>query len=114
MSWRACQGARFAFPSTAAARGDAVTITGETGTIRFSMFEETPVELRTPSGTVRRSVAHPVPIQLPHVEAMNAHLHGGGEHPSTVDSAIRTARATDRILRGPATEAVGVVLAGPG
>jgi 1,5-anhydro-D-fructose reductase (1,5-anhydro-D-mannitol-forming) len=98
----------------AAERSDTVVITGETGTIHLSMFDEAPIELRTPAGTVLRHVPHPVPIQLPHVEAMNAHLCGGPEHPSTADSAIRTARATDRILRGPATEAVGVVLAAPG
>lgn len=91
----------------AAERADAVTITGDAGTIRFSMFEHAPLELIRGGDILRRSIDHPVPIQLHHVEAMNAHLRNGSTHPSTGDSALRTAWVTDTILRGPATEVVG-------
>ncbi len=91
----------------ASERGDAVTITGEAGMIRFSMFENEPVELMGRDGTIRRIIDHPVPIQLHHVEAMNAHLRNGPGHPSTADSAVRTAWVTSRILRGRTTEVSG-------
>jgi 1,5-anhydro-D-fructose reductase (1,5-anhydro-D-mannitol-forming) len=82
-------------------RADSVTITGQAGTIRFSMFENEPIVVEGRDGIfLRQSIDNPVPIQLHHVEAMNAHLLLGAEHPSTGDSAIRTAWATDRILRG--------------
>lgn len=96
----------------AAERADTVTITGAAGTIRFSMFENMPLERIRGGDILCRSIDHPVPIQLHHVEAMNAHLSNGPTHPSSGDSALRTARATDTILRGPASEAVGFRLAG--
>jgi 1,5-anhydro-D-fructose reductase (1,5-anhydro-D-mannitol-forming) len=96
----------------AAERADAVTITGAAGSIRFSMFENVPLELIRGGDILRRSIDHPVPIQLHHVEAMNAHLRNGPTHPSTGHSALRTAWATDTILRGPATEVAGIRLAG--
>ena len=97
----------------AAERADTVIITGDAGTIRFSMFENMPLELIRGGDTLRRSIDHPVPIQLHHVEAMNAHLRNGPPHPSTGDSALRTAWATDTILRGPATEIAGFRLSRP-
>lgn len=87
----------------AEARADTVVVTGTEGTIRFAMFDEAPVELSNAAGTTRQEIAHPVPIQLPHVVALNRALAGGAPHPSTGHSAARTAWASEEILRGPHT-----------
>ncbi|MEF3083083.1 Gfo/Idh/MocA family oxidoreductase [Luteimonas sp. SMYT11W] len=92
-------------------RLDRVTITGTGGAIRLSMFDDAPLMLSGSAVEECRLIEHPVPIQLHHVQAMNQHLRGGAPHPSTVDSAIRTAWATEQILRGPGTEAVGFAFA---
>lgn len=109
--WRHANGIRGigVWDFDASERTDAVTLVGSAGTIRFSMFEDEPVELATNSGTARLMLDHPVPIQLNHVEAMNAHLVHGAGHPSMVD--IRTAWVTDQILRGPHTNCIGFRLA---
>ncbi|HWT17052.1 MAG TPA: Gfo/Idh/MocA family oxidoreductase [Patescibacteria group bacterium] len=82
----------------AAARVDAVTVTGSDGTIRFSMFDEQPIVLQAGTRHESRVIAHPQPIQLPHVAAMVSHLAGTALHPSMAESALRTAWATARIL----------------
>lgn len=83
------------------ARRDTVVIQGDAGEIRFAMFDEAPVEVESADGVRRIDIAHPVPIQLPHVAAMNGCLAGRGTHPSTGESAIRTAWAMEQMLRGP-------------
>lgn len=95
-------------------RADSITITGENGVIRFSMFENEAVELERNKRIVRLAIDNPVPIQLHHVEAINAHLTNGRMHPSTADSAIRTAWATDQILRGPTTDIAGFLFTASG
>jgi 1,5-anhydro-D-fructose reductase (1,5-anhydro-D-mannitol-forming) len=83
------------------ARADTIVVTGEHGAIRFAMFDETPVEIRSQSGTITHDIPNPKPIQLPHVIALNRALGAGVPHPSTGHSALRTARVSEAILRGP-------------
>jgi len=83
----------------AARREDAVTLRGTSGMIRFSMFDEAPIEIESSGQRRREAIPNPVPIQLPHVVALNACLHGLAPHPSTGASALRTAWVTSRILR---------------
>lgn len=107
--WRHVNGIRGigTWDFAAAERMDAVTLIGSAGEIRFSMFENEQIELATGTEAARLMIDNPEPIQLHHVEAMNVHLATGVEHPSMVDSAIRTAWVTDQILRGPHTRCHG-------
>lgn len=82
----------------AGGRHDEVVITGSAGTVSFAMFDEAPVVLTTQEGSSRHEIDHPAVIQTPHVAAMIRQLNGGAAHPSTGESAARTARVCDRIL----------------
>lgn len=108
-TWR--HGARIAghgaWNFVAGERLDRVTITGTAGEIQFSMFDDAALVLSGSAVEECRVIEHPVPIQLHHVQAMNRHLRGGASHPSTVESAIRTAWVTEQILLGPGTEVAG-------
>jgi 1,5-anhydro-D-fructose reductase (1,5-anhydro-D-mannitol-forming) len=81
-------------------RTDRLDITGDKGRITTAVFEDEPVRLETANGVESHDIAHPDPVQLPHVEAMIRHLKGGAPHPSLAASAVRTARVCDRILAG--------------
>ncbi len=78
---------------------DIVTIHGSAGEIGFSVFEDAPLLLETNAEKISLSIDNPDPIQLYHVEAMVRHIHGESEHPSTGETALRTARIMEQILR---------------
>ncbi|WP_203291474.1 Gfo/Idh/MocA family protein [Maricaulis parjimensis] len=81
-------------------RTDRVDITGSEGRIQTAIFDDAPLELETRNGLKTLDIAHPDPIQLPHVDAMITQLQGGQAHPSTGLSALRTARVCEAILTG--------------
>ena len=81
-------------------RTDRVEIIGDRGRITTAIFEDAPITVETADGTQSQDIPHPDPIQLPHVAAMICHLSGGISHPSTGNSALRTARVCDAILAG--------------
>jgi predicted dehydrogenase len=82
----------------AAERHDRVEITGSTGRIRFSVFDEEPIRLANGDSSVETIIANPPTVQHFHVEAMRDHLAGRGLHPSTGESGAHTAWVMDRIL----------------
>ncbi|HEX8261999.1 MAG TPA: Gfo/Idh/MocA family oxidoreductase [Allosphingosinicella sp.] len=77
---------------------DEVRLLGSEGRISFSVFEEAPLVLETGAGGRTVEIPNPDPIQLHHVENMIRHLSGEAPHPSTGESAARTAWVTDRIF----------------
>ena len=77
---------------------DEVRISGSHGHIEFSILAEAPLLLSSPEGVQSHTIPHPEFIQEPHIAAMVKHLTGGVAHPSTGESAARTARVCDRIL----------------
>ena len=79
---------------------DHVEIFGDKGMIRFSVFGEQPVELKTESGSIQKVIENPIHIQKYHVENMLAHLNGELEHPSTGRSAAHTTWVMEQIVRG--------------
>ena len=81
-------------------REDLVEIAGERGAIRFSMFDEAPLQLRAGGSEHAVFVPNPSPIQIHHVEAMVRQLRGGATHPATAIEAAKTNRVMDEILRG--------------
>ena len=80
------------------ARSDEVRIIGSEGEIQLSIFEDAPVVLDTSFGREVSEMENPQPIQLHHVENMVRHLSGEDRHPSSGESAARTARVMDWIL----------------
>jgi 1,5-anhydro-D-fructose reductase (1,5-anhydro-D-mannitol-forming) len=83
---------------------DQVTISGTQGTISFAIFDEKPIIISRGSDTQTFNIPNPVPIQLPHVIALNQALHGEAVHPSSGHSAARTSWVSEEILRGPSAE----------
>jgi 1,5-anhydro-D-fructose reductase (1,5-anhydro-D-mannitol-forming) len=82
----------------AAERQDRVEVTGSTGRIIFSIFDEEPFRLLRGDESIETIINNPPAIQHFHVEAMRDHLAGRGEHPSTGESGTHTAWVMDRIL----------------
>jgi predicted dehydrogenase len=80
-------------------REDVVEILGQRGAIRFSMFDEAPLQLRAEGTEQSVSIANPSPIQIHHVAAMVRHLRGGAVHPSTGIEAAKTNRVMAQILQ---------------
>jgi 1,5-anhydro-D-fructose reductase (1,5-anhydro-D-mannitol-forming) len=94
-------------------RSDEVTILGHRGRIRFAMFDDRPIEvIRDDRDATRMRIDNPIPIQLPHVVALNRALNDGAAHPSTGLSALRTQRISDLILRGPNARHLSITSAG--
>lgn len=86
------------FAATDAGRSDSVEILGTAGTIRFSTFAFTPIELETPTGTQRYLPPNPENIQFHLIAAIVAELRGQGRSPSNGTSAAKTNWVMDRII----------------
>lgn len=84
----------------ASARSDEAIIDGSTGSIRFSIFGDSPFVLETAAGTEVSTIEHPENIQYFHIENMVRHLNGELEHPSPGRQAHKATWVMDRILRG--------------
>lgn len=79
-------------------REDEVYIYGSKGTIKFAVFEEVPISITDTNGTEDIVITHPENIQLYHVQNMQQHLSGNGQHPSTGDTGAHTSWVLDTIL----------------
>ena len=80
-------------------REDVVEMVGQRGAIRFSMFDDVPLQLRVEDTEQSVFIANPTPIQIHHVAAMVRQLRGGAPHPSTGVEAAKTNRVMAEILR---------------
>ncbi|MFP4068209.1 MAG: Gfo/Idh/MocA family protein [Spirochaetaceae bacterium] len=80
---------------------DVTEIVGSAGALRFSSFDTSPVEVETPEGTERIALDNPEHVQQPLIQAIVDELRGvpGAQCPSTGDTALRTSRVMDTILR---------------
>ncbi|GGH24084.1 oxidoreductase [Sphingobacterium alkalisoli] len=87
------------FSSTQSVESDAVVITGTRGTISFSIFKQTPIEVRTDTGVERYDFDRPQHIQMGLIQMIVDELIGKGISPSTGTSGIRTAKVMEQILR---------------
>jgi predicted dehydrogenase len=79
-------------------RRDDVEIIGSLGTIRFSVFEDQPLVLKTASHSLSLHIEHPPHIQQFHVENIARQLAGQGQHPSTGHTAQRATTVMAQIL----------------
>jgi predicted dehydrogenase len=79
-------------------RRDDVEIIGSLGTIRFSVFDDQPLVLKTASHSLSLHIEHPPHIQQFHVENIARQLAGQGQHPSTGHTAQRATAVMAQIL----------------
>ena len=81
-------------------RRDSVEIIGSQGHIRFSVFQDEPVQLVWAGETLSLQIENPPHIQQFHVANMAAELQGQGPHPSTGRSALLTTAVMESVLTG--------------
>ena len=82
----------------AANRKDRVTVIGDQGELRFSVFDEHPIELEFGDSTESVQVENPKHIQLNHVRNLRDSLLNDSPHPSTGVTAAHTSWVMDKIL----------------
>lgn len=80
-------------------RQDKVTIYGSKGELHFSVFDEKPVIVESPSGKQSYSIENPENIQLYHVQNMYKQLAHNNQHPSTGTTALHTSWVMNEILK---------------
>jgi len=78
---------------------DEVEITGTTGTLRISTFGQEPIRLSGIQGDRIIEAPYPAPVQQPLIQTVVDELTGRGVCPSTGETAARTARVVDTLLR---------------
>ncbi|WP_196938032.1 Gfo/Idh/MocA family protein [Sphingobacterium pedocola] len=88
----------WSFSSTRSAELDRVIITGTRGTITFSIFKLTPIEVRTDTGVEMFDFDRPQHIQMGLIQMIVEELTGKGTSPSTGVSGLRTAKVMEQVL----------------
>jgi predicted dehydrogenase len=83
----------------AGAYRDETELIGSEGVLRFSSFDEEPIELERNGVVERFAYFNPEHVQQPLIQSVVDHLLGRGTCPSTAESALRTVRVTDAILQ---------------
>ena len=81
-------------------RTDQVELVGTRGRLRFSMFGEDPLVLRSEGAERRIEAPYPDVVQQPLIQTVVDELTGRGTCPSTGRSALRTAEVVDALLAG--------------
>ena len=79
-------------------RSDEVRVIGSHGKITFSMFADESIKCITAGGIEKLDIKHPKHLHKFHVENIISHLEGHSTHPSTGESAMRTAWVCEQIL----------------
>jgi predicted dehydrogenase len=77
-----------------------VDVIGSRGTIRFSVTRSVPVRVSTAEGDTEVPIGDPPHVQQPLIQSIVDELNGAGRCPSSGESALRTARVLDAIVRG--------------
>jgi 1,5-anhydro-D-fructose reductase (1,5-anhydro-D-mannitol-forming) len=78
---------------------DEMVLTGDKGSLEFSCFSFTPINLRTGRETRTFSITNPVNIQYPMIRAVTLALQGRGESPSTGVTGAYTSWLMEEIIR---------------
>ncbi|WP_232568437.1 Gfo/Idh/MocA family protein [Photobacterium iliopiscarium] len=79
-------------------RQDKVVIYGSRGEIRFSVFDESPIEVITEDKQQQIMIENPTNIQLYHIDNMRKQLLEGKQHPSTGVTAAHTGWVMSQIV----------------
>ncbi len=76
---------------------DEIQVVGASGSLRFSCFAFTPIELETESGKMSFDIPPPEPVQMPMIRSVVKELQGKGSSPSHGDSGARVNWLMERI-----------------
>ena len=85
------------FTANPVAEKDAIVLIGEKGKIKFGVFADTTVKLKTPDQELEFKFDMPEHIQMPLIQHILADLRGEAESPSTGQTAARTNWVLDAI-----------------
>jgi predicted dehydrogenase len=78
---------------------ECVDVIGSRGAIRFSVTRPVPIRITTSDGVREMPIGDPPHVQQPLIQSIVDELNGGGCCPSNAESALRTARVQDAIVR---------------
>ncbi len=78
------------------ATSDSCEIVGDRGTIRFSFFRVSTIELSTNTGTEIFELEYPVNIQQPHINNVVRFFRGEGANPCSLEQALVTMKVMDK------------------
>jgi 1,5-anhydro-D-fructose reductase (1,5-anhydro-D-mannitol-forming) len=77
---------------------DSCEIIGDKGSIRFSFFRVSTIELITGAGTEIFEMEYPVNIQQPHINNVVKFFRGEGSNPCTLEDALITMQVMDKAI----------------
>jgi len=78
------------------ATNDSCEIIGDKGSIRFSFFRVSAIELVTNAGTEILELEYPVNIQQPHINSVVKFFRGEGPNPCSLEEALVTMKVMDK------------------
>lgn len=78
------------------ATGDSCEIIGDKGSIRFSFFRISTIELTTDAGRETFEPEYPVNIQQPHINNVVKFFRGEGSNPCSLEEALVTMKVMDK------------------
>ena len=87
------------FNVTETATADLCEIIGDKGTIRFSFFRVSTIELTTVAGIETSELEYPANIQQPHINNVVKFFRGEGDNPCTLEDALPTMRVMDKAVQ---------------
>ncbi len=90
--------ASWCFAAHESAKEDAITVIGDRGSLRFSIFSYAPIHLVNYEGVRDIVVKNPEHVQLPIIKSVIEHLQGKGQCDATSVSATPVNWVMDRIL----------------
>ena len=82
-----------------AATADSCEIIGDKGSIRFSFFRVSTIELTTGDGIKTLELEYPINIQQPHINNVVKFFRGEGANPCTLEDALVTMRVMDKAIQ---------------
>ena len=81
------------------ATADSCEIIGDKGSIHFSFFRVSKIELITDTGTAIFELEYPINIQQPHIDNVVKFFRGEGANPCTLEDALVTMRVMDKAVQ---------------
>jgi len=81
-----------------AAADESCEIIGSKGSIRFSFFRVSTIELNTSTGTETFQLEYPANIQLPHINNVVKFFRGEGSNPCSLEEALVTMKVMDKAV----------------
>jgi predicted dehydrogenase len=75
---------------------DSCEIIGDKGSLRFSFFRVSTIELTTNAGIEKLELEYPINIQQPHINNVVKFFRGEGPNPCSLDEALVTMKVMDK------------------